>query len=246
MDIVAARATADIQLGAVVLLLGAGMVYSVRANKLTRPAALTGGLLGLLLFLGGGLTGVGLLALFFGLGTAASAWNLAEKQRLGLAEENKGRRHAGQALANAGVAGLAGLGSWCFPAYAPVFHLALAGSLAAATADTLSSELGNVYGRRYYHVLTLRPDRRGENGVVSVAGTLLGVAGSALVAGVAALGFGWRWEAAWLVLAATAGNLTDSVLGATLERRQVLSNNAVNGLTTLVGGLVAAAWAWLG
>ncbi|WP_400193280.1 DUF92 domain-containing protein [Hymenobacter sp. B81] len=234
----------DLRLWVAVLIVG-GMVYSVRAGKLTLPAALTGGLLGGLLYLGGGVTAVALLALFFGLGSAASAWGLAEKQRLGLAEENKGRRRTGQVLANAGVAGLAGLGSWCWPPYAPVFQLVIAGSLAAATADTLSSELGNLYGRRYYNILTLRPDRRGENGVVSVAGTGLGVAGSLLVALVAALGFDWGAEAAWLVLAATAGNLTDSLLGATLERRRMLSNNAVNGLTTLVGGLVAAAWRWI-
>ena len=53
-------------------------------------------------------TGLALLGLFFGLGTAASGWRVADKRRLGLAEENKGRRTAGQVVANAGVAGPAG------------------------------------------------------------------------------------------------------------------------------------------
>ena len=67
----------------------------------------------------------------------------------------------------------------------------LAGSFAAATADTLSSELGNVYGRRYYNILTLRPDTRGLNGVVSLEGTSLGLAGTAVLSNRLFLGFGW-------------------------------------------------------
>jgi uncharacterized protein (TIGR00297 family) len=225
---------------AVLLVLGAGMVFSVRTGKLTVPGAATGGVLGVLLFLGAGFTGLALLGVFFLLGSAASAWKRADKQRLGLAEANQGRRTAYQALANAGVASTAGLLSWLLPAHAPFFQLMVAGSLAAATADTLSSELGNVYGRRYYHVLTFRPDVRGRDGVISVEGTALGLVGSTLIASVYCLGLGWYQGFGWVVLAGAVGNLADSVLGATLERKGVLSNNAVNTLNTLVGAGTAA------
>ncbi len=228
-----------LHLGLVVGLLGLGMLYSVRAGKLTQAAAWTGGGLGLLIFLGGGFTGLALLALFFGLGTAASGWRVAEKRCLGLAEENRGRRTAGQVFANAGVAGLLGLLAWQWPPAAPLARLMLAGSFAAATADTLASELGNVYGRRYYNILTLRPDTRGLNGVVSLEGTALGLAGTAALAAAYCLGAGWGTAFGWLLVAGTAGNLADSVLGATLERRGCLGNNAVNFLNTLTGALVA-------
>ena len=79
----------------VLLLLGLGMGYSYRAGKLTGAAVWTGGGLGLLIFLGAGYLGLALLALFFALGTAATAWRAADKRRLGLAEENRGRRTAG-------------------------------------------------------------------------------------------------------------------------------------------------------
>jgi uncharacterized protein (TIGR00297 family) len=227
------------------LLLASGMAYSVRARKLTSLAAAVGGVLGLAIFAGAGWAGLGLLVLFFGLGTGASAWRVADKRRLGLAEANKGRRTTGQVLANAGVAAALGLVAWRYPAAAPLAHLMLAGSLGAATADTLSSELGNVYGRRYYNILTFRPDTRGENGVVSLEGTLLGLAGNALVASFYCLCFGWSAAFGWLLLAGTAGNLLDSVLGATLERRGVLGNDAVNTLNTLAGALVAGGLASL-
>jgi uncharacterized protein (TIGR00297 family) len=230
--------------GLVVLLLGAGMVYSARAGKLTRAGVWTGGALGLLILLGGGVAGVGQLALFFGLGTAATSWKKADKRRLGLAEGHESRRTAGQVLANAGVAGLLGLMGWLWSAQAPLALLMMAGAFAAATADTLSSELGNVYGRRYYNILTLRPDVRGENGVVSAEGTLLGLVGSALVAGAYCMGAGWGPAFGWLLAAGTAGNLADSLLGATLERRGYLSNNAVNLVNTLVGAGTAAALAF--
>ena len=236
-----------LRLGLVLALLGLGMFYSLRKRKLTTAAAATGGALGLLIYLGSGFAGLALLALFFGLGTAASGWRVADKRRLGLAEENRGRRTAGQVVANAGVAGLLSLLAWRYPPAAPLAHLMLAGSFAAATADTLASELGNVYGRRYYNILTLRPDARGLNGVVSLEGTVLGLAGTAVLAAAYCLGFGWGPAFGWLLVAGTAGNLTDSLLGATLERRGLLSNNAVNFINTLTGALVAGGlMKWLG
>ena len=234
-----------LRLGLVLALLGLGMFYSLRKRKLTTAAAATGGALGLLIYLGSGFAGLALLTLFFGLGTAASGWRVADKRRLGLAEENRGRRTAGQVVANAGIAGLLSLLAWRYPPAAPLAHLMLAGSFAAATADTLASELGNVYGRRYYNILTLRPDARGLNGVVSLEGTLLGLAGSSLVAGAYCAGFGWGPAFGWLLVAGTAGNLADSVVGATLERRHYVSNNVVNLLNTLVGALTVAGLAAL-
>ena len=233
-----------LRLGLVVLLLGLGMGYSMRAGKLTMAAAATGGALGLLIYLGSGFTGLALLGLFFGLGTAASGWRVADKHRLGLAEENKGRRTTGQVVANAGVAGALGLLAWQYPPAAPLASLMLAGSFAAAAADTLSSELGNVYGRRYYSILTLRPDTRGLNGVVSLEGTALGLGGSAVLAAAYCIGWGWGPAFGGLLVAGTAGNLMDSVLGATLERSGRLGNNAVNFLNTLTGALVAGGLGW--
>lgn len=228
------------RLALVLVLLALGMAYSARAGKLTIAAVWTGGVLGVCIFLGADFMGLGLLATFFGLGTAASAWRVADKRHLGLAEANKGRRTAGQVLANAGLAGLLGLAAWLIPAFAPLGRLMLAGGFAAATADTLASELGNIYGRRYVNILTFKPDQRGLDGVISAEGTLLGLAGSAVVASVYCAVQGWYPAFGILLLAGTAGNLGDSVLGATLERRHYLPNDGVNFLNTLIGALVAA------
>jgi uncharacterized protein (TIGR00297 family) len=223
----------------VLLLLGGGMYASVKAGKLTPAAAITGGLLGLAIFMGAGFTGLAMLATFFLAGTVATSWKMSYKISQGLAEENKGRRKASQALANGGVAGLLGLLSWWWPAQSPLFQVMLAAGFASATSDTLSSELGNIYGRKYYNVLTLKPDERGLNGVVSLEGSLWGLAGSALIALLYGLGFGWHGGVVVVLLAGAIGNISDSVLGATLERRLYLNNDAVNFLNTTIAALAA-------
>ncbi len=217
------------------------MFVSVKAGKLNVSGALTGGLLGFAIFLGAGFIGLLMLAVFFVTGSFVTAWKLNYKVDLGLAEQNKGKRTAGQAFANAGTAGLLGMAGWLFPEKADVFNLMLAASFASATADTVSSELGNVYGRRFYNILTLKTDTRGLDGVISVEGTLLGVLGSGLIGLLYGLGFGWNWGVLCVILAGILGNITDSVLGATVERKQYLTNDAVNFLNTLIAALLAPA-----
>ena len=75
--------------------------------------------------------------------------------------------------------------------------------------------------------------------MVSLAGTLIGIAGSTMIAIIFSIGYGWDNRFYWIIIAGTVGNYTDSFLGATLERKQILKNNAVNFFNTLAGALAA-------
>lgn len=216
-----------------ILLLGSALSYT--AKKLTLAGAITGAIVGALMYKGAGLTGLLILTTFFISAIWATKWQVAKKAAIGAAEENKGRRTAGQVLANGGVAALLGALSWWQPTYSPVFNLMMAGSFAAATADTLSSELGMVYGRRFYNILSFKKDQRGLDGVVSLEGTLIGLVGAILIAIVYSVGFGWSLSFCWIILAGFTGNLVDSVLGASVERKGLIGNNWVNFLNTAVG-----------
>src|SRR4028119_80152 len=91
-----------------VILTSVGFI-SVKAKKLTCSAGITGWITGLLIFAGAGYPGVAMIATFFVLGTGATSWGMSMKQKLGLAEKEKGRRRAGQVVANAGLAAILGV-----------------------------------------------------------------------------------------------------------------------------------------
>lgn len=220
-------------------ILFAGIIASTATRKLTIAGALCGGLVGFLIYKGAGYPGLAMLVTFFILGNAATLWQRDLKQELGAAEKNKGKRTAGQVLANGGVAAALGLTAWLWHQELPLLYLLIAAALASATADTLSSELGTVYGRRFYHVLTLQEGSRGMDGIVSTEGTIIGAIGAALIALIFGANYGWNFNLIWIVFAANAGNFADSALGATLEKRKVINNDTVNFLNTLVAALVA-------
>jgi len=211
------------------------MFFIVRKKKLTSGATIVAAAMGCIIFLGTGFTGIVMIGLFFLLGTLATSFKLNVKEKLDAAEINKGRRTAGQVMANGGVAAIAGILASYFTTQVELFALMMAGALAAATADTLSSELGTLYGKQFYNILNFKKDTRGENGVVSLEGTLIGMAGSAIIATVFSIGYGWDDRFCWIIIAGTTGNFADSFLGATLERKQILKNDAVNFINTLAG-----------
>ncbi len=213
-------------------------LISVIADKLNAVAAIAGSIVAAFIFIGAAYTGIAMLAAFFVLGSVATSHKIKTKMEWGLAEKNKGRRNAGQVLANGGIAAVAGLCAWKNPQQQNLFHLMIAASLASATADTLSSELGTVYGKKFYNILTLKKDTRGLDGVASIEGTIIGIAGSAIIAAIYCFGFGWSKNFVLIIIAGTIGNITDSFLGALLEQKKYLSNNAVNFLNTLIAALV--------
>jgi len=217
----------------VVLLIAATLSFTTR--KLTLAGAATGALVGLLIYKGAGYPGLIMLTVFFIAGSWATGHHFNKKTELGTAERHKGRRTAGQVLANGGMAALLGAWAWYNPGHSSIAAIMIAGSFAAATADTLSSELGTVYGRRFFNILTFKTDQRGLNGVVSLEGTLIGLVGAALIAIVYTFNFGWGLSFCWIILAGFTGNVVDSVLGALLERKGLIGNNMVNFLNTLTG-----------
>jgi uncharacterized protein (TIGR00297 family) len=106
-------------------------------------------------------------------------------------------------------------------------------ALAEAAADTASSEVGQVFGGNPRMITTLRQVAPGRDGAVSLAGTLAGVVAAALVAfsGTLALGGGQNLFAVSCA-GGVFGLLFDSLLGATVEERGWLNNDAVNFLST--------------
>lgn len=216
------------------------------AGAVDRSGMAAGLAVGVLTWVLGGWRAFLILVAFFVLGSATTRLGRRRKERLGVAQEKKGARSARHALANCGVGVYLAL--LCATAAAPgPFVLAFVCAYATAAFDTVSSELGQTYGGRPVLITTLRAVPVGTDGAVTWIGTLAGAAAAALVAGLAAaLGLVGAGAVPAVLLAAFLGSSADSILGATLEQKGLMDNEAVNFSNTLVGALAGILVSFLG
>jgi uncharacterized protein (TIGR00297 family) len=214
----------------------AGAAYAARTVNLSGVCG--GFLVGFAIYAFLDWRGFLLLLAFFVIGSACTKFGYKRKAAAKLAQEEGGRRGARHAFANAGVATACALFA-ALTNYPVLFGLAFAASFATAAADTASSEIGQLLGRRTFLITTFRPVPRGTEGAVSLEGTLAGVFASLLLGALgAAVGlYGWAGVIP-VVVAAFVGTTFESLVGAALEKRQLLDNEALNFLNTLVGALV--------
>jgi len=177
-----------------------------------------------------------ILCVFFALGTAFSKMGVRIKKARSSHQE-EGGRGSKHALANCIVGVVAGLGSAFLPR-PDLFLLALVSAFATALADTTSNELGQILGRRPVLPTTFKPVPAGTDGAVSLQGTLLGIAGSVLIAGLGLIFniINW-WGFLAVIVGALVGNYVESVISAGKPKR--FSNELLNLLNTLIGALVA-------
>ena len=169
---------------------------------------------------------------------AATRLGRARKMAAGLAEPRRGRQTS-QVLANLGVAGL--LSSPVAAGLIGLSHLKDLGflllpllvvaALAEATADTVSSEIGQAFGGTPILLTNLRRVPPGTAAGIVSAAVVVGIAAWTMHYDLATMGV--------LLLSAVAGLFFDSFLGATIERRGKLGNDWVNFLSTAFSAALA-------
>jgi len=210
-----------------------------RAGTVTVSGALCGALLGTMVLVFAGWPGWVLLLLTFAAAVLTSRMGLQRKRQLGIEEERGGRRGAGNAFANTGVAAFAALLATLTYAHDPAL-LAFTAALVAGASDTVASEIGKAWGRRTFLLTARRAVPPGTSGAMSVEGTAAGIGSAALLALAAfALGLITLPLTLVVVAAATAGALVESLLAATLEHRRVVNNDVLNFLNTGAAAFVA-------
>jgi uncharacterized protein (TIGR00297 family) len=210
-----------------------------RAKTVSMSGFIGGVLVGTIIYACGGASAWVLLLATFIVASVASRLGLARKQRLGIAEERGGRRGAGNALANCGVAVMAAIAAATTP-YAPAALAALVAALTAGGSDTVASEIGKAWGRSTFLVTTFGRVKAGTPGAMSLQGTIAGVlAALGLAAAGTALGLIAASAIVIVVISATAGALVESALGATLEGPGILNNDMLNFINTAVAAVVA-------
>ena len=213
------------------------------AKSVSVSGAVAGALVGAVIYVGGGAGAWGLLFATFIAASVTSRLGITRKEALGIAEERGGRRGAGNAIANCGVAAVAAIAALTTPYTAPAL-LALVAALAAGGSDTVASEIGKAWGRSTFLVTTFTRVTPGTPGAMSLEGTAASVlAALALAAIGAAFGLVPATAIFAIVVGATIGALVESALGATLEGPGILNNDMLNFITTAVAAVVALALA---
>jgi uncharacterized protein (TIGR00297 family) len=246
MDVESSRIAADVVLARLPWAVGVNAVVAslgYRAGTVSMSGTIAGALIGIAIWSGGGGAAWALLFASFFAATAASRVGLNRKADLGIEEERGGRRGAGNAIANCGVAVAAAIAAVTTPALGASLF-ALTAALAAGGSDTVASEIGKAWGRSTFLVTSFRRVPAGTPGAMSIEGTLAGVAAAFALAAVASMLQLVPPNAIPLIVAgATVGALVESVLGATLEGPGILNNDMLNFLNTAVAAAVALALA---
>ena len=224
---------------------------SLRANILDKQGIIAAALLGLFVGFLGHWTWLLLLLCFLLSSHIATKWRFEEKTERGLNESTDGHRGWVNVAANGGMPALVALltflandwesGLWMFAA-----------AVAVATSDTWASEIGCL-DQRVRMITTLKPCEAGVNGGFSPNGQLAAVAGGLLIGASALVASLVMFSAPvsdQIVIAGIVAGLgflgcqIDSILGAVLENRGVLTKGSVNALSIIAG--VALMWLYLG
>lgn len=219
------------------LVLGIGAYWAKAADS---DAVLSETIVCLLVILFGGLTWFLLLLAFYLMGAGFTRYGYAYKNKLGIAQSHGGVRGYKNVYSNSLVPLALAI---CYGVYGnDIFVYAFIASVATANGDTLASEIGETSRSKPRMITTLKETEPGVDGGVTPLGEAASFAG-ALIIGLLAMGTGMVGVLGIIVgaIGGFLGTNFDSVLGATLQQKGMLSNNGVNLVATAFGALAGAA-----
>lgn len=213
------------------------------AGFVDRSGLIVGLIIGIVIFCFAGWQGFVLLFVFFLAGSVGSRFGMRKKAAMGIAQAKEGRRSSIHVLANCSVGMVAAGYMALFEAGAPLAaSAAFTASFATALADTLGTELGQIYGKRPVLIPGFKRVRVGTKGAVSLEGTVFGALGVIIYSGLGLI-LSLPPEALAAVIVAFAaifGFLSESVLRQALTGRMKITGNFLNLANTATGAIVAA------
>ncbi|HID27603.1 MAG TPA: TIGR00297 family protein [Methanosarcinales archaeon] len=218
-------------------------IIAYKAKIADVSALLSATLLGVLVIVFSHITWLIILLTFFILGGGFTRYKYKYKLSKGLAQKKSGIRTYKNVFSNSLVALIFAVLWGLFPQYRDLCLFAFLGSVATAIGDTLASEIGSTAKVKPYLITTFKQVEPGIDGAISVLGELSAFFGSTIIA-LLAIGMGIINEEYFIaflivVFGGFIGTNIDSLLGATLQQKGLLSNNGVNLVATWAGAIVS-------
>ena len=223
-------------------IIGVLVFISERHRVLDRTGVYAAAALGITVGALGHWTWLVILLGFLGTAHKATKWRFEEKAEKGLSESSDGHRSWGNVVANGGLPGLVAIiafllddhenGLWVFSA-----------AVSVAAADTFASEIGCL-DNRVRMITTLKKCEPGLNGGFSPNGQFAALAGSTIIASLAFFSEPSITKAAIVALVGWLGCQVDSILGAVLENRGLMTKGTVNAAAITFG--ILAMWWYIG
>ncbi|MEM2872635.1 MAG: DUF92 domain-containing protein [Nitrososphaerales archaeon] len=228
--------------------------------------------IGYMILLGGGWYWFLIMLVFFTITTQFTKFKYDYKERLGFAQEKGGVRSWPNVLANGGAAAFFSVMEFRFGG--GIYAVAFLGAVASATADTLATEVGLLSKKEPRLITNLKKKvPAGTSGGITPIGTIAAFFASFII-GITATILNIVGEAspikilAIVTLGGIIGSITDSILGATIQRKGLcencgkmtesskhcgkitkklrgigfVDNNVVNFSSTIIGALITLAF----
>ena len=229
----------DLFTAATIVLSAAIILYAYLRKKIEFTGFAASGFVGLAALLSVGPEWLYLILAFFILGNLVTRYKYKVKEDEGLAEKSRSFKNV---FGNGGAAIVYAL-LYRLVDNNPLFLLGFLGSMAAATADTFATEVGEAHDKQPIMVTTWKKVKRGTSGAISPTGCMAALIGAAAVSIVPSF-FTIMLNKPLLfgigTLAGCIGCTVDSFVGATIEgKSKFLDNHSTNFIGTLAGGLAA-------
>ena len=217
-------------------IVGVLVLISEKYRVLDRLGVYAAAALGLIVGGLGHWTWLVILLGFLGTSHKATKWRFDEKAEKGLCESSDGHRSWGNVVANGGLPGLIAIAAWYLNSHDDGLWV-FAAAVAVAAADTLASEIGCL-DDRVRMITTMKKCEAGLNGGFSPNGQLAAAVGSIIIATLAFVSEQNIELALLVALIGWLGCQVDSLLGALLENRGLMTKGTVNAAAITFGIIV--------
>lgn len=230
-------------IGIVLILCSALSILSYRMELLTLSGSISAFLLGTVIGVIGSISWLLVLLAFTISGFVVTRYKLRVKMKKGLQEGRRGERNHRNVLANGLIPMIIAVSAWIMGAqHEPISKIVFLASISVAASDTMASEMG-ILSQDTWLITNFERVSPGTDGGVSIYGTYWSILGAL---GASVIGWIILFPENLLdirilipILAGIIGCNIDSLVGATLERRNYVDKLGTNIISMAAGALFA-------